>query len=224
MLKKFLEMVWGTPDERDTFYPSELGDPVAMQTDWTPAKEKGGANFRSHKLVESNPDQLEFRASTGLKLFCLIFLVVGVGALIGFFCIISFGGRQVNWGTLCLLGAGLVFTTRGGRALYISTAPIVFDRRRGFFWIGRKNPEHVFNKGTLKHFAELEQIHALQLISKFVVTGAQHDHARYFSYELNLVLEDGKRINVVAHGNQDRLREDTDTLAAFLGKPIWDAI
>jgi hypothetical protein len=221
-LKNFLKKMVGAPDERDTFYPSELGDPVAMQTDWTPAT-SGGTTFRTHKLVESNPDQLEFRASTGLKLFYLIFLVVGVGALIAFFCIISFGGRQVNWGTLCLLGVGITFPTAGARLLYIRTAPIVFDRRRGFFWIGRKNPEHVFNKGTLKHFAELEQIHALQLISKLVVTGSQLDYSRYFSYELNLVLEDGKRINVLSQGDQDSLREDAETLAAFLDKPIWDA-
>ena len=43
------------------------------------------------------------------------------------------------------------------------------------------------------------------------------------NYELNLVLEDGKRINVVDHENQDSLREDAGTLAAFLDKPIWDA-
>jgi hypothetical protein len=41
---------------------------------------------------------------------------------------------------------------------------------------------------------------------------------------LNLVLEDGNRINVVAHGNECKLRVDTGTLFAFLGKPVWDAI
>ena len=220
MLKKFMEKVGEALGiERDMFDPSVLGDPVAMQTDWTPAKKKGGASFKTHKLVEPNSDRLEFRVSTQAKLFYLTFLVVGVGALIGFFCIISFGGRQVNWGTLCLLGAGLAFTTGGGRALYIRTAPIVFDRRRGFFWKGRKNPDHVFDKRTLKHFAELEKIHALQLISKHVSS----QNSSYHCYEQNLVLEDGKRINVIDHGNQDSLREDTVTLAAFLDKPIWDA-
>ncbi len=115
MLKKFMEKVGEALGiERDMFDPSVLGDPVAMQTDWTPAKKKGGASFKTHKLVEPNSDRLEFRVSTQAKLFYLTFLVVGVGALIGFFCIISFGGRQVNWGTLCLLGAGLAFPPGGG--------------------------------------------------------------------------------------------------------------
>ena len=71
----------------------------------------------------------------------------------------------------------------------------------------------------MKHFAELEKIHALQLIFN-----ASSQRFYGFSYELNLVLEAGKRINVIDHGNLDRLREDADTLAAFLDKPIWDAI
>jgi hypothetical protein len=46
----------------------------------------------------------------------------------------------------------------------------------------------------------------------------------YYSYELNLVLDDGSRINVVDHGNLERLRSDAQTLSQFLGKPVWDAI
>ncbi len=45
----------------------------------------------------------------------------------------------------------------------------------------------------------------------------------YYSYELNLVLDDGSRINVVDHGNLDRLRGDAQTLSRFLDKPVWDA-
>ena len=45
----------------------------------------------------------------------------------------------------------------------------------------------------------------------------------YYSYEMNLVLNDGKRLNVVDHGNQAKLREDAQTLATFLNVPVWDA-
>ena len=222
MASKLDEMIRSMSGNREMFEPSEFDDPVAMQTDWTPTK-RGGTNFRSHKLAESNSERFEFRLTTGAKLLYLIFLVVGFVVVVAYFCKVLFGGWQVDGDNLCLLGFGLVIMIVGGSVLYFCSAPIVFDRRRGFFWIGRKNPEHVFNKGTLKHFAELEQIHALQLISKLVVTGSQLDYSRYFSYELNLVLEDGKRINVLSQGDQDSLREDAETLAAFLDKPIWDA-
>ena len=203
----------------DMIDPTDLDDPVAMQTDWTPAK-SGGTSFGTHKVVEPNSDRLEFQVGTGAKLFYLIFLVIGVVVLIVAFCKISFGGAPVNRDTLGFMGFGLVFTIAGACMLYFGTAPIVFDKRLGFFWKGRKNPDHVFDKRTLKHFAELEKIHALQLISEYV----RSQKNSYHSFELNLVLEDGKRINVVDHGNRIRLREDAETLAAFLDKTIWDAI
>lgn len=220
MLKKFMEKLGEALGiEHDMFDPSELGDPVAMQTGWTPATKKGGAHFRSHELVESNSERLEFRASMGLELFCLTFLGLGLICLIVFTFAILSGGEKVSWKILWPIGGALVFTIVGACMLYFGTTPIVFDRQRGFFWKGRKNPDHVFDKRTLKHLAELEKVHALQLISKVV----NSDESSWDCYELNLVLEDGKRINVVVHGNQDKLREDAGTLSAFLGKPIWDA-
>ena len=43
------------------------------------------------------------------------------------------------------------------------------------------------------------------------------------SYELNVVLQDGSRRNVVDHGNLDALRADARELAMFLVVPLWDA-
>ncbi len=40
--------------------------------------------------------------------------------------------------------------------------------------------------------------------------------------ELNLVLKDGRRLNVVDHGDQVRLRTEGLTLARYLGVPLWD--
>ncbi len=61
-------------------------------------------------------------------------------------------------------------------------------------------------------------MHALQLISEYV-----SGKSSYYSYELNLVLDDGSRINVVDHGNLAAIREDAGKLALFLAKPLWDA-
>ena len=66
----------------------------------------------------------------------------------------------------------------------------------------------------------LSEIHALQLLSKDR-SDAEHS---YHSYELNLVLEDGKRINVVDHGDETQIRTDAQALSRFLGKPVWDGI
>ncbi|MDP7396967.1 MAG: hypothetical protein QF541_08860, partial [Lentisphaeria bacterium] len=155
MLKKFMEKVGEALGiERDMFDPSVLGDPVAMQTDWTPAK-FGGTHFRTHKLVESNPDRLEFRATIRAKLYYILFLGVEIAVVV----VIVFFGRFIEafapfWGPIIPIGAGVACTIVGACMYYFGTAPIVFDRRRGFFWNTRKNPDHVFDKGTLKHFAK----------------------------------------------------------------------
>jgi len=219
MLKKLAMKLKMMAEGQAKFDPSTIGDPVAMQTEWTPAK-GGGASFRTHKLVAVSTNRLEFRASAGAKIFYLLFLLIGVGVIVGFtFAIVAGKGPGLGPGLIVPFLVGTVFAGVGGAMLYFGTAPIVFDTRKDYFWKGRKAPDEVFNKNAIKHLARLEEIHALQLISEY----CRSDKSSYYSYELNLVLQDGVRINVVDHGNKDKLCEDAATLSNFLGKPIWDA-
>jgi hypothetical protein len=98
--------------------------------------------------------------------------------------------------------------------------PIVFDKREGFFWKGRVAPDQAFDENALKVFTSLGEIHALQLIP----TSGRRFTRGHELYELNLVLNDGERLNVVTHGVPYSLRKEAATLAEFLGKPVWDAI
>ena len=68
---------------------------------------------------------------------------------------------------------------------------------------------------------DVARIHhaALQLLSEHV----SGNDSSYYSYELNLVLEDGRRLSVVDHGDCEQLREDAQLLSQLLGKPVWDA-
>ena len=220
MFKKLMEKIMGLESDPVSFDPSFLNDPVAKLTDWTPAKE-GGNYFRTRKLIAINSNRLEFRAFIGAKLFNLALMFYGVSILIGFYFYGLYSEESLlNIVTIIGWVVGILFAGWGGFSLYFGTIPIVFDKRIGYFWKGRRAPDKVIDQRPLKHFVELEQIHALQLISEYS-TGNKFS---YVSYELNLVLEDGKRINVVDHGNRKKLRDDAKTLSDFLGKPVWDAI
>lgn len=220
MLKGLVQRLLRLKRQQAAFDPSQFGDPVAVQTDWTPAR-RGGANFQTRKLVEANANRLEFRASRGAKLFYLVFLLSGVGIAFGFsFQRLSSGVFSFDTDTIVSLAVGLIFAITGIFLLYFGATPVVFDKIHGAFWKGRKTPEPVVDSRPLKRYCELHRIHALQLISEYV----RGNKNSYYSYELNLVLEDGSRINVVDHGNKNRLREDARTLSAFLDKPVWDAI
>ena len=115
---------------------------------------------------------------------------------------------------------GIVFMAVGMGMFIYGTAPIVFDKGNGYFWKGRKSPQDVIEISSLKKCIQLDQIHAIQLVSEYIHTSK----SSFYSYELNLVLEDARRMTVVDHGNLKRLREDAGKLSEFLGKPIWDGI
>ena len=189
--------------------PSLAGDSVAIRTRWDPLV-GGGANFRTRNLVTVNPARVEFPASLGMRLFAGVFLLLGTGTAV-------VGVLNIQW---FLLAFGTVFAAIGGGLLYFGTAPVVFDKRQGAFWRGRTAPNETINRLTLKHYARLDDIHALQIIKEWV-TGKD---SSYDSFELNLVLTDGRRINVMDHGDYATLRANAETLAGFLGRPLWDTV
>ncbi len=190
--------------------PSVFNDPVAEKIEWTPLQ-RGGASFQTHKLVTVRRDRMEFRALLGMVLFSLFFVLVGAGLSIGIFL-----SREQPFPPVLI---GLVLMGAGGVMLYFSTLPMVFDKRKGFFWKGRKTPYESGNWRKRKDCVRLGEIHALQLIAERV----SGNKSSYYSYEINLVLKDSSRINVVDHGKKSRIQEDAKTLAEFLGKPLWDA-
>ncbi len=197
---------------------SRFDDPLARQTGWGPAK-GGGTNFLTHLLVEVHPNRIEFRSSVMAKLFAAIFFTAGMAISI-------FGGYQLYRDGLSFtvemilpLVVGVIFAAAGGWMYRSFTAPIVFDTRQGYFWKGRTAPHHVPNRAVIKDLAEIGEIHALQIISEY----CSGKNSSYQSYELNLVLRDARRINVIDHGSPERLREDAGKLSQFLGVPVWDA-
>ncbi len=221
MLKKLMQqaaekMLRNALDQlADCVEPSCFGDPLAERTRWNPLKSSGtncgGTNFRTHKLVSTQPGRMEFRITAEMLRFASSFLLIGVGAAVG-----AFLSAKPLWG----LGLfSLIFLLIGGGLLFFSSKPVVFDKRKGFFWKGRKSPDDVADLGSCKDCVRLGEIHALQIVAKQI----QGDSSSYVSYELNLVLKDASRVNVVDHGSKEKIRKDAAALATFLGRPLWDA-
>jgi hypothetical protein len=186
---------------------------MALHTAWTPLA-RGGSNFRSHKLDCSNPQRWTFRMSVGGIVLSAFFVAAGVGIFAASF----WQGEKV----ILMRIFGLAFAAAGAGIGWSLSAPTVFDKQRGYFCKGRKAPESVFDRSKLKNHTELERIHALQLIAE-LLTKKNNSSGGCLSYELNLVLIDGSRLNVIDHGGQADIREDARKLAGFLGKPLWDA-
>ncbi len=70
------------------------------------------------------------------------------------------------------------------------------------------------------HSILFEDVYALQIIAESI----KSKDSRYVSYELNLVLKDATRINLVDHGWYEQLREDADTLSNVLWVVLRDTV
>jgi hypothetical protein len=188
--------------------PARFGDSIALKTDWEPLNTIGDS-FRSRKLVRVGPDRMEFRRVMSAVAMFAVFPLAGILILIYTFT------HSISAFALFL---GLGFTLIGGFLVYSQMAPIVFDKSSGMFSKGRNRPGKVPDIENPKKAIGLESIHALQLLWKPVYNGKK----QYYSYDLNLVLKNGKRILVLGHADKNAMKEDARVLSEFLGKPLWD--
>jgi hypothetical protein len=217
MMNPVLRKIFGPGRNQQPPDLATFNDPLALETQWTPAT-KGGTNFRTHRLMPMDTSRVEFRASFGARFFYSAFLVVGLAVGMGF---LYWEGVPPTftfdqWFPLLF---SAVFILIGVVLLYTGLTPIVFDKAIGYFWKGRTSPQDQPDIAALKTCARLDQIHAIQLVAEWV----RARKTSYFSYEINLVLEDARRITVIDQGNLHWIREDAKTLSEFLGKPLWDA-
>ena len=219
ILKKLAEKFRGLT-KRTEFDLSRFDDPLATQIEWSPLK-GGGTNFKTHKLKKIHAQRMEFRCSLAMLLFGGVFFLIGVGTLTG--AVIAFFNRtpDTEWQVFVVLPLfGLVFGGVGFFILRNAMVPRIFDLAQGYYCRDRKKPEHSFDVSTIRDHVRLDEVHALQLISEYV-SGSK---SSYHSYELNLVLKNGERINVVDHGGRSAIQRDAQTLAEFLGKPLWNRL
>jgi len=213
-----LRKILGITREQTPIDPVRFGDPLALQIQWTPAT-RGGRSFRTHKLVQIDISRVEFKPAILAKVFFSIFILIGLGLMVAFWATNATAPHSMAETLMPILIVG-AFLIIGIVLFYAGTSPIVFDKGMGYFWKGRKSPQDVVEVASLKKCVPLDQIHALQLVSEYVRTGK----GSFYSYELNLVMEDARRMTVIDHGDLPKLRADAKNLAEFLGRPVWDAI
>ena len=186
--------------------PREESDRLTYDVDWTPVG-KGGANFCDQRLRALGPGRVVRRATFGALVFGMVFAVVGA-------CAAVFGvAIGAGWGqgegsraeiVLILLVFALAFGGAGILVLRAMTRPMEFDKAAGVFRAPGAND------------VELSRIRALQVLAKRVSSR----NSSYTSYELNLVLDDGKRTTVLNHGARAALLEDAELLSQTLGLSV----
>ncbi len=198
----------------------------AARTSWEPLRPKDGVNYRTRFSNRQSKHLLTFEATRTSKVVVVCVLVFSViclviGTLITYLWLSGVGAKgEGDAGVLKFAGpgflAGAIFF--GGLGFYLKwklLQPIVFDLRIGRYWRGASTPDD-------DRSVALADVHALQVIEKWVKQTGPNSGG-YSSFELNLVMTDGKRHNIVDHGDPEALRADAEELGNHLQKPIWDA-
>jgi len=212
-------------DRRKAILERYPDNPMAGRVQWVPTG-SGGSNIRTHKLVRISPLKMVFRPTIQVRLFTGIFVLVGLVIMA-----IPVLADDAPWWIALV---GLLFAAIGGLMYHQMTRPSVFDMEKLWFWKG-KMPQTAQEVEERENTAPLDRVLAVQVLRQYCMSSSartrnanRHATGRslnqgYYSYELNLVLDDATRINVTNHGNHRALVRDARQLAEFLDVPLWDA-
>lgn len=198
-------------------------DPVAEMVDWSPATQ-GNVNFVATKLIDCGNGIIQVSTQRKALLLIGLFIVLGLMPLAMALSAGSVIGDVVTLASV-LIGAGVVAVAI--KMLYAAKRPMVFNRQLGYMRPGYHGG--CANKKQFKTMP-LSNIHALQILSEQDQKNRNADShnskaSRYgASYELNLILKDHSRMNVIDHGCPKAVAKDAAKLADFLNIPVWSRI
>ncbi|WP_299128829.1 hypothetical protein [uncultured Winogradskyella sp.] len=176
----------------------------------------GGASFKTNVLIKASPSKYIYKPYIGVALFCFMFFALGLGLL--FFAFFPFSGDSIN-ASWAIIAVGLIFMLVASFMFYSFYKPRVFDKQLGLYYSTYNFKLYSSNRKNSNDYIKLNRIEALQIIGEHV----KSDNGSYKSFELNLVLDDNSRKNVIDHGNLKSIIDDAHTLSEFLNVPIWHA-
>jgi len=184
--------------------------------DWT-ALVTATANFTTQILYLDSNRQIRSKRTIFFILFASAFFLVGTWLL--FFITLGDpvyrqGGAIFSdaglWGDVFSLLLSLAFVL-GSMHMLLCGQEILVEGNNGSIDI-----VNVFFFKADKRTIVLEDVEALQLLGH--LSGSGDDS--YWAYELNAVLYDSSRVNILAHGGERRMIKDAQLLSDFVLKPL----
>ena len=164
-----------------------------------------GANSRNFKLSINNNIAI-FTRCWLTKVMMFIFSLGGISP----FIIIPYVERTSLPSLDQLWGKGFI--------VYLILLTLMILMIRFFYWVA--TTPHCFNLSTGLYYygkkpndkaVRISSITAIQVIRKYV-----YSSSNFYSFELNLVTNSGKRINVIDHSEGEWIKLEAKQLADFL--------
>ena len=205
------------PEEEEDKKPPVSGDPVGDGISWSPIA-KGGTSFRTHKAVIRDSSRFEFQLTTMMIIFPLAWILGAAFMLRMTFIDILY---EIQIVTIFIRVVLVIFIFVGFYLLFMGWNRRVFDKNIGYYWKGRLKPIALTDPENYS-LVRLDDIYAIQILSEYIRRSGGDAGSGFTSYELNLVLKSGKRINILDHSSLMGIRTDARMLSEFLKVPIFD--
>lgn len=180
-----------------------------IETYNTPLK-KGGSSFKTKDIIFENGFAYT-KPSKAANIFQWMFFILG--DILFLFGLYLFLYKQENEVWILVL-IGVIFSAIGFLMMRF-TKKVYFDKAINVYHDGRGFDPQI-EKPDFEKQGRLKDIKALQIVKEKVKT--QNNH--FYSYEINLVLNGGNRINVVDHANLSEIKGQAEELSRFLDVPI----
>ncbi|MBO5762444.1 MAG: hypothetical protein J6R85_01105 [Lentisphaeria bacterium] len=182
---------------------------------WVPLVQ-GGANLTVLKLKTITARRIAFGKNPLLAMVGYTLLSSGVLGLLSGIVQMQISKQG---GVFMLVWGGVFSLLSMGILRRLNARRPVFDKDAGYFWDERREPEAVGgNAALLRRALPLERIAALQLLGEHKPLPGEKP---FGSCELNLVLDDASRWNLLEHGSYREVLTAGKALSAFLNVPLW---
>lgn len=212
-------------DELERKIRAKFDDPIAQQAQWHHLNKGSGSSSQGQKIASVAGDRLRIVNTLGGLTIPLLAAFGGLAlvwiAFDSHFNIITKGTEPISTTAFVFLAAVGVLLTGPAFWMLRSRNTLTFDTTAGYFWRGRTKPS---SDSAESGPFPLERIAGLQIPPRKHVRFRNNNRDRsFYSYELNLILEDNERINLLDHGDLVEIRNDGKKLGQYLGKPLFDA-
>ncbi len=195
-------------------------DPVAQKIEWTPLK-KWWVPYRNYILQEKDLWKLIFEPSFIKKIAPMMLIILW---LIYFPYNDIYFSFIINKNINILIEKGNYITILLSVFLILiwlyklyNLKLLVFDKQLGYYYKKNIKDFWFMNHMNDENSVFLKNVYAIQIIDEFI-----NNKNPFYSYELNLVMKDYTRINVIDHGDLINLKKDAKQLSEYLHVPLWD--
>lgn len=191
------------------------------EADWQ-AVESGYSNFKSHQLRQVSQSKIVVDSSAGGLLFFAAFAVVPLIVAVIILRQTHFNLQQENWSDLLImigLFLGLCFFSYiGFKMLFQSkNKQFIFDKTIGWYCFGSVDSKQDTDSLEPEFHCELADIVAVQVLSGIHTSS---DGETSPVDQLNLLLKNGKRLNVLAYLDEEAILAEAELLSEFLSVPV----